>query len=116
MQLIGVDTGGTFTDAVIVTAAGTVGVGKAMSTPGRLEEGVVASIEAAATSIGTTLDAALAATQFIAHGTTAGLNALLTGTGARVGLLTTKGFEATVPMARANTVKGIDERYRTGDP
>src|SRR5437899_8899298 len=113
MQLIGVDTGGTFTDAVVVTADGTVGVGKAMSTPGALETGVVASIAAAAESIGLTLEDALAATQFIAHGTTAGLNALLTGTGARVGLLTTEGFEATVPMARANTVKGIDEKFKT---
>src|SRR5438552_1518908 len=113
MQLVGVDTGGTFTDAVVVTAGGTVGVGKAMSTPGALEGGVMASIAAAAATLGLSLEGALAGTQFIAHGTTAGLNALLTGTGAAVGLLTTKGFEATVPMARANTVKGIDEKFKT---
>ncbi|MFZ0667636.1 MAG: hydantoinase/oxoprolinase family protein [Acidimicrobiales bacterium] len=113
MQLIGVDTGGTFTDTVLITSEGTVGVGKSPSTPGSLERGVLDSISAAARSLGTTIENVLATTDFVAHGTTAGLNALLTGDGARVGLITTKGFEATVPMARANTVRGIDERYKT---
>jgi N-methylhydantoinase A len=113
MQLIGVDTGGTFTDAVLVTDDGRVGVGKAMSTPGALERGVLASMGAAAADVGLSLEDAVAGTRFVAHGTTAGLNALLTGNGAQVGLLTTESFEATVPMARANNVKGIDEKYRT---
>src|SRR4051812_45314662 len=102
MQLIGVDTGGTFTDSVLIAADGRVGVGKAMSTPGSLEQGVIASMAAAAADIGMSVEEALRDTQFVAHGTTAGLNALLTGNGARVGLLTTRYFEATVPMARAN--------------
>jgi N-methylhydantoinase A len=113
MQLVGVDTGGTFTDAVVVRNDGTIGVGKALSTPGALERGVVASIAVAAADAGLTLENALAGADFVAHGTTAGLNALLTQTGARVGLLTTRGFEATVPMARANTVRGINETEKT---
>ena len=75
--------------------------------------GVLASIEAAAANVGIGAEEALAAAEFVVHGTTAGLNALLTGTGGRVGLLTTRGFEATVPMARANVVRGIDEGYKT---
>jgi len=113
MQLIGVDTGGTFTDTVVICHDGAVGVGKAPSTPGALERGVLASIEAAAADVGRSLEAVLADTQYVAHGTTAGLNALLTGNGARVGLLTTAGFEATVPMARANIVRGIEETFKT---
>ena len=113
MQLIGVDTGGTFTDTVLLLADGSITVGKSSSTPEALEHGVIASIAAAAENVGSTLEEVLSATTYVAHGTTAGLNALLTGRGAQVGLLTTHGFEATVPMARANTVKGIDERFRT---
>jgi N-methylhydantoinase A len=113
MQLIGVDTGGTFTDTVVIRSDGTIGVGKSLSTPGQLEKGVLNSISAAAAALGTTAEKILLETDFVAHGTTAGLNALLTGSGARVGLLTTRGFEATVPMARANTVRGIEESYKT---
>jgi N-methylhydantoinase A len=95
MQLLGVDTGGTFTDSVIILADGSLGVGKVLSTTGALERGVLASIEAAAADVHRTVADVLATTDFVAHGTTAGLNALLTGNGARVGLLTTQGFEAT---------------------
>ncbi|HVX20698.1 MAG TPA: hydantoinase/oxoprolinase family protein [Acidimicrobiales bacterium] len=109
MQLIGVDAGGTFTDTVVATADGRLGVGKALSTPGHLEDGVLASVTAAAADLGTTLDALLAGTDVVAHGTTAGLNALLTGTGARVGLLTTAGFESTLAIAKANKVLGLTE-------
>ena len=48
MQLIGIDAGGTFTDTVVATAAGDLAVGKALSTPGRLEDGVLASLDDAA--------------------------------------------------------------------
>lgn len=93
MQLVGVDTGGTFTDSVLIRSDGSVGVGKALSTPGSLEVGVLESIEAAAANVGIGAEEALAAADFVVH--------------------TTRGFEATVPMARANVVRGIDEGYKT---
>ena len=43
----------------------------------------------------------------VAHGTTVGLNGLLTRSGARVGLLVTAGFEATLPLAKANKLYGL---------
>jgi N-methylhydantoinase A len=110
---IGVDTGGTFTDTVIVDAHGQVGVGKALSTKHDLTTGILDSITDAATGLGITLEDALRDAELLSHATTVGINALLTGTGARVGLLTTAGFEATVPIARGNKVIGIDEAYRT---
>src|ERR1019366_7983766 len=79
VQLIGGDTRGTFTDSVLITDDGVGGVGKAPSTPGEVEHGVINSRRAAAADVGLGLEEALAATQFVAHGTTAGLNALLTG-------------------------------------
>ncbi len=45
-MLLGVDVGGTFTDAVLVAADGTVFTAKAPSTPEAQEQGVMAAIEA----------------------------------------------------------------------
>jgi N-methylhydantoinase A len=112
MQVIGVDTGGTFTDTVVVGPGG-LGVGKALTTHGRLADGVLASLAQAAASLGVSLEALLAGADVLAHGTTVGLNALLTGTGAKVGLLVTAGFESTLAMARSNKVHGLPEAELT---
>jgi N-methylhydantoinase A len=109
VQLIGVDAGGTFTDTVVVTTAGELAVGKALSTPGHLEDGVLASLADAGLRLGLSVAELLAGTDILAHGTTAGLNALLTRTGATVGLLTTAGFESTLAIAKANKVHGLTD-------
>ncbi len=109
MQLIGVDAGGTFTDCVVATDTGRLAVGKALSTPGALEEGVLASLADAAAHLGVSTEGLLAGTDVLAHGTTVGLNALLTGTGAKVGLITTAGFESTLAIAKANKVQGLSD-------
>ena len=109
MQLIGIDAGGTFTDTVVATTAGDLAVGKALSTPGHLEDGVLASLDDAAHRLGVTVAELLSQTDILAHGTTAGLNALLTRTGAIVGLLTTAGFESTLAIAKANKVHGLTD-------
>lgn len=107
MRLIGVDTGGTFTDVVVVDGNGRLAVGKALSTPERVEEGVFAALEQVAGALGHSLADLLAGTDVLAHGTTVGLNALLTGTGARVGLLTTRGFESTLAIAKSNKIHDL---------
>ena len=107
MRLIGVDTGGTFTDVVVAEPDGRLAVGKALSTPERVEDGVFAALEEAAGGLGQNLAELLAGTDVLAHGTTVGLNALLTGTGARVGLLTTRGFESTLAIAKSNKIHGL---------
>jgi len=107
VQVIGVDAGGTFTDTVVIAGDGSVAVGKALSVPAAPERGVIDSLRAAADARGESLADLLGATDSLAHGTTVGLNALLTGNGAKVGLLTTAGFESTLPMARANKVHGL---------
>ena len=110
--LIGTDTGGTFTDCAIAGPHGLV-IGKALSTPGRLWHGIVAAIEDAARDIGR-LDDVLARTSVLAHGTTAMLNATLTGAGATVGILTTAGFEDTLSIGRVHQkVAGLAEWERT---
>ena len=112
MRRIGVDTGGTFTDTVVLDGD-RVAIGKALTTPGDLATGVLDSLAVAADDLGTDLDALLAGTELLAFGTTVGLNALLTGNGARIGLLTTEGFEGVVPRAKGNKVQGLAEHLRT---
>src|SRR5262249_38265345 len=53
----------------------------------------------------------LGQTQMLAHGTTAGVNALISRTGAKVGLLTTKGHEDAILIGRVHQkVEGLSER------
>src|SRR5512139_255414 len=98
--VIGVDSGGTFTDTVVTFTDGSMVVGKALSTPEAVEVGVINSMSAAASSASMTLPELLGQTSVVSHGTTVGLNAVLTGHGARVGLLTTAGFESTLAIAK----------------
>jgi N-methylhydantoinase A/oxoprolinase/acetone carboxylase beta subunit len=93
--LLGVDVGGTFTDAVLVDGVRVV-TAKAPTTPDDQSEGVLAAIAAA-------LDSAGAQTQDVelfAHGMTVATNALLEGRGARTVLLATEGFTDVVELGR----------------
>src|SRR3954452_25408610 len=86
-MLLGVDVGGTFTDAALLTPAGLV-TAKAPSTPRDQSEGVLAAVSAALDAAGIS---ATEVTRF-AHGMTVGTNALLEGKVARTALLATGGF------------------------
>jgi len=103
---IGVDVGGTFTDAVLADGAA-VWRAKSPTTPGRVGDGVIAALELAAARAGTTLDEALPSVRRFGLGTTAVTNVLASRAGRRVGLITTKGFEELVAFARGRRV--IDE-------
>ncbi len=98
--VIAVDSGGTFSDCVILDPDGRVTIAKAPSTPGDFSLGVIASVAAAASLRGMELDEVLRSGGVFGHGTTAATNALLTRTGERVGLLTTKGHEDALIVGR----------------
>jgi N-methylhydantoinase A len=109
---IGVDTGGTFTDCVVVDSDGRVTTAKAASTPPNFAEGVLDALERAAAALGGGMHARhlLEHTRFFGHGTTVGTNALLTRGGARTGLITTRGHEDTMFMGRIKQkVAGMNE-------
>ncbi|GAA3546159.1 hydantoinase/oxoprolinase family protein [Amycolatopsis ultiminotia] len=89
--VIGVDVGGTFTDAVLDDEAGTVVAAKSPSTPPDYSHGVLDVLGRLAEQLGKTLPEMLADTHHIAHGTTSSLNALVMGNVPPVGFLTTKG-------------------------
>ena len=85
---VGVDIGGTFTDIVLLGSDGTIHTKKISSSVGNYAWAIVEGlIEVFA---GTGLDGA--AIEEIRHGTTVASNAILEHKGARVGLVTTRGF------------------------
>jgi N-methylhydantoinase A len=108
---IAVDIGGTFTDCVVAGEQGDRTVSKALTTPGSLQEGVLDALAVNAAERGLSRPELLAATDLFVHGTTQATNAILTRTGARTGLLTTKGHEDAIIIGKVYAkVAGLPER------
>ncbi len=99
--LIGVDTGGTFTDVVVIGDDGSASSGKAPTTPPDLTEGLIASLIDAAEHMTLSLEELLSRTRVFRYSGTTATNALLTYGGVSTGVLTTKGFEDTLHVGRA---------------
>ncbi|GBC77600.1 Acetophenone carboxylase gamma subunit [bacterium HR08] len=93
MLRIGVDTGGTFTDVILVRD-GTIVTLKLPSTPKHPEEAVLAGVSEVLGEDDVEFE--------LVHGTTVGTNALLERKGARTALLTTEGFEDVLEIGRQN--------------
>jgi N-methylhydantoinase A len=108
--VIGVDVGGTFTDAVLDDDAGTVLAAKAPSTPPDYSRGVIDVLEVLAGQLGCPIEEMLANTHHIAHGTTSSLNALVMGNVPPVGFLTTKGHRDSI------YIMNVEGRYLGGSP
>ena len=99
-KVVAVDSGGTFTDCVVLDGDGRVTTAKAPSTPSDFSVGVVGAVAGAAQQLGVGLDDLLRDTELFCHGTTVATNALLTRSGSRVGLVTTKGHEDALIIGR----------------
>lgn len=97
---VGVDTGGTFTDLVVMDEAGRVLTNKAPTTPHALEDGVFAGLELVAAERGESLTEMLGKVQSFGHGTTQATNALIERHGTTTGLITTRGFGDTLIVQR----------------
>lgn len=89
---ISVDTGGTFTDVVVADAAGTMTIGKALTTHERIFDGMNEAIGNAAEQLGIGLDRLFAETDLLIYGTTRATNAIVTKRIARTAFLATEGF------------------------
>ncbi len=95
-MLLGVDVGGTFTDAVLLGGDGSLYTAKVPSTGGDQSRGVLAAVQAV-------LAAAAAQpgdVERFAHGMTVATNALLEGRHARTALVATEGFTDVVELGR----------------
>jgi N-methylhydantoinase A len=94
---IGIDVGGTFTDAALRNdATGELFSGKAFTTPQDRSKGVLDAIDAVLAEAGLPREAV----REVVHGSTTGTNALIERTGARTGLLTTAGFRDVLEIGR----------------
>lgn len=90
---LGIDVGGTFTDLLLTDPqAGRFHVAKVATTPDDQAQGVIAGLEQLGIAVGEIAS--------ITHGTTAGTNAILERKGARVGMITTRGFRDVIELGR----------------
>ena len=95
-MLLGVDVGGTFTDAVVVSPAGELHTAKTLTTPADEAVGVIRAVEMALAAAGATA----AEVSAFAHCTTVTTNALLEGRAARTALVATEGFTDLIELGR----------------
>jgi len=114
MYTIGVDVGGTFTDLICVDREGNITVSKAPTTPEDPSVGMMDVLERCAENLGISRKKLCTDADIIVHGSTAATNALLTFTGAKVGLLTTKGHRDVVEIREAirDTWDNFDIRWQ----
>ncbi len=102
---VAVDVGGTFTDVVRLSpGTGELAVGKVPTTPDAPTRGVMSAFG--------TAGAGPRGVQMFTHGTTLGLNALLTRSGARVAVIGTRGFRDVYLLGRTDRRTNYDITYR----
>ena len=108
--LLGVDTGGTYTDAVILDpdAAQVLGKAKALTTRSDLSQGIGAAVDAALAAAGI----AAARIGMVSLSTTLATNALVEGQGGRVALVSIGFDEADLTRAGLAEAMGNDPVIR----
>jgi len=89
---ISVDSGGTFTDGILLDETGRTLIAKAHTTPADPSVGTIECLSRLAALAGTGLEDMLVKTATIVHGTTLATNIIATRTGAKLGTITTKGY------------------------
>ena len=108
--VVGIDTGGTFTDGFVADHLGHLSSAKSPSTPPDFSVGVLNVIDELAKSLRVTTRDFLRETSYIMHGTTSTLNALVTGDICKVGFITTKGHADSI------SIMNVEGRYAGLDP
>ena len=93
---LGIDIGGTFTDAALVDDTGAVEIIKVPSTPADPSRGFMAALDRALEGHAVRG----ASIRLLVHATTVATNALIEGKTARVGMITTRGFRDMLEIAR----------------
>ena len=85
MQIVGIDTGGTFTDVITLDIeTGKIRAAKALTVRGDENKGINACLHE--------LNVSFQEIERLVHGTTIGTNAILERRGAKTAVLTTRGF------------------------
>ena len=110
---VGIDVGGTFTDVVLVDEkTGAFHYTKTPTTHYDLAEGVLNGLAEILQMTGFTIKDVT----YLIHGTTIGTNAIVEGKGARVGLITTAGFEDVLEIRRVARPKEAAFDFNADNP
>jgi len=99
MKVAAIDIGGTFTDCIVFDDGALLSL-KVPSTPPDLERGLLDALARAAALLGKSVHEFLGELPLVLQGTTAALNTVLTRSGAKVGMITTKGFRDVIETRR----------------
>jgi len=105
MYRVCVDTGGTFTDCVVLDGQGRLHQFKAPTTPADFSEGVLRTLVDAAGFFGLTTRDFLQQTEWLVHGTTVSTNALVQRKLSPTALITTMGFRDIIEMRRSAKIE-----------
>ena len=102
---VSVDVGGTFTDVIVLDeSSGQIQLDKVATTPANPAQGVLDGFQK--------VGAQTEAIEYFVHGTTLGINAMLTRTGAKVAFVTTKGFRDIYILGRTDREPMYDFKYK----
>lgn len=119
--VIGIDIGGTFTDAFAADHSGRVAAAKTPSAPPDFSEGFPV-VDDLASNLGLATAELFSDTHYIVHGTTSTLNALVTGDVAKVGFITTRGHADSIAIMNLEGryaglgAEAIQDMVRTNKP
>ena len=113
---ISVDTGGTFTDIMVLDEDGQLHIGKALTTPERIFRGMREAISVVADDLGLAVPDLLARSDILIYGTTRATNAVVTKRTAKTAFLTTAGFKDTLTLKEGGKHGPHDYSYDYPDP
>ncbi len=95
---LGIDAGGTFTDFILADKLGSTQIFKVLSTPTEPTKAIKNGLALITEETGLTAQEVVSNSDLCINGTTVGLNALITHTGAKTGLIATKGHEDSIEI------------------
>ncbi len=102
---VSVDVGGTFTDVIVLDEdSGDIQLDKVATTPANPAEGVLEGFDKVGAQTGDI--------EYFVHGTTLGINAMLTRSGAKVAFVTTRGFRDIYVLGRTDREPMYDFKYK----
>lgn len=113
---IGIDVGGTFTDFLLTMEDGSSQIYKVLSTPDDPSIATMQGLGEMANDRDLAVNDFLKDVKVIVHGTTVTTNAVLTYTGAKTGLLTTKGVRDALQMRRGIREEQYNNRFENVEP